>query len=1119
MINRTVRALGAGVVLLLLVAAPPTLLVLYVGNPWPAEGVDLAAPLTDGALIGLLAVIAWLLWLQLVVCVLLEAHAAVIGRAETVRIRFAFGFQQQLARRLVTAIVVAAIATPVVGAVLNAAAAAPTAPRRSSTPTRADRPGPVLPVEGAASSSAAGHVQKQSGRETRETAAQQETAEWTVRVHRGDTLWAIAEKHLGSGERWPEIADANEGTDMGAGTVFRSADLIQPGWELRLPGAAPANADDTSYIVKSGDTLSQIAQDQLGDTDAYPRIFEASRDVVQPGGHHLTDPDMIEPGWRVQIPGSNQPPPGEPSTETAPERHTDKHSPPGRSGRKHPQERERGLVDVDDLAPMMRIGAATGLGAGRSDRGTEASGGASSDDGSRADATVDGHNDESPAWMLPGLAGAGSVLALSLGLALRNRRRTQFRSRRPGRRMPPPPSELVRVERSIMLAPVVNRSAASAEFMDAALRRLATVRAAAGEQMPTVAAVELTGDQVVLHLSSPIALAAPWNGDGEQLRWSLSTDTAAPAEETPGEAPYPLLVTVGATVPGDVWLLNMEVMGTVSVTGDRERREAFARYVAAEVAVNAWSTHARVDCVAMCAGLEKLNPVRIRYYRSVVAAAQTSREALADARATVERVQTHQVPDTATGRAGAVAEDTWTARMLIIDALAAHEVANGDAKGTGVVSELLDLVAANPGRTSTAVFLADQASEPTQAAAAHKAVRVELDEDGALRLPDIGLEVIAVGLSTVEADGIGALLAHCEDVDNVEVPAEPTATTGWRAWADEAGALRQEHTHPRDVAGNNADEESAGSLLEDTDEHYLAAAATTAQELHDLAPRVDQQVRASVEDSDPTLDADVAAWWSEDCDLPRLTVLGPVKARTRGNAAVSAGRRPYYTELLAYLVAHPHGSDWPHIAEDMGIARAAVRNGVGVLREWLGVNPRTGDKHVPEATKTRAAKARGGAFYQVDDILVDADLFRRLRVRGIARGVDGTEDLLAALRLVSGQPFSKTRDEGWGWLTEGERLDQVMLNAIVDVAHTLTTKALADEDLTLARAAAEIAVLAAPYEESARLNLAKVTAAEGHTREAEAMLKTQVFNRTEDDQPPVELSHRTQEVLANWRAG
>ncbi len=94
-----------------------------------------------------------------------------------------------------------------------------------------------------------------------------------------------------------------------------------------------------------------------------------------------------------------------------------------------------------------------------------------------------------------------------------------------------------------------------------------------------------------------------------------------------------------------------------------------------------------------------------------------------------------------------------------------------------------------------------------------------------------------------------------------------------------------------------------------------------------------------------------------------------------------------------------------------------------------------------------------------------------------------------------------------------------MLNAIVDVAHTLTTKALADEDLTLARAAAEIAVLAAPYEESARLNLAKVTAAEGHTREAEAMLKTQVFNRTEDDQPPVELSHRTQEVLANWRAG
>jgi hypothetical protein len=43
-----------------------------------------------------------------------------------------------------------------------------------------------------------------------------------------------------------------------------------------------------------------------------------------------------------------------------------------------------------------------------------------------------------------------------------------------------------------------------------------------------------------------------------------------------------------------------------------------------------------------------------------------------------------------------------------------------------------------------------------------------------------------------------------------------------------------------------------------------------------------------VEQSDPTLDADVADWFADDCDLPRLTLLGPVGART--HAAERKGR-------------------------------------------------------------------------------------------------------------------------------------------------------------------------------------------------------------------------------------
>ncbi|MEO8682225.1 MAG: LysM peptidoglycan-binding domain-containing protein [Vicinamibacterales bacterium] len=58
----------------------------------------------------------------------------------------------------------------------------------------------------------------------------------------------------------------------------------------------PAAAQARSYTVKAGDTLSKIAKDQLGDASAYPKIFEANRNI-------LSDPDKIKPGQVLTIPG------------------------------------------------------------------------------------------------------------------------------------------------------------------------------------------------------------------------------------------------------------------------------------------------------------------------------------------------------------------------------------------------------------------------------------------------------------------------------------------------------------------------------------------------------------------------------------------------------------------------------------------------------------------------------------------------------------------------------------------------------------------------------------------------------------------------------------------------
>jgi nucleoid-associated protein YgaU len=61
------------------------------------------------------------------------------------------------------------------------------------------------------------------------------------------------------------------------------------------PAGGPPAASAKTYTVKSGDTLSKIAKDQLGNASAYMKIFEANRD-------QLADPDKIKPGQVLKIP-------------------------------------------------------------------------------------------------------------------------------------------------------------------------------------------------------------------------------------------------------------------------------------------------------------------------------------------------------------------------------------------------------------------------------------------------------------------------------------------------------------------------------------------------------------------------------------------------------------------------------------------------------------------------------------------------------------------------------------------------------------------------------------------------------------------------------------------------
>ena len=91
-------------------------------------------------------------------------------------------------------------------------------------------------------------------------------------------------------------------------------------------------------------------------------------------------------------------------------------------------------------------------------------------------------------WLLVGLSGAGAVLAGGLLAALRQRRRAQFRARRPGRTIAVPPPELIPVEKTI-----TSQGAAALPtltIIDEALKLLAA-SAGDADALPDLVALQL----------------------------------------------------------------------------------------------------------------------------------------------------------------------------------------------------------------------------------------------------------------------------------------------------------------------------------------------------------------------------------------------------------------------------------------------------------------------------------------------------------------------------------------------------------------------------------------------------------------------------------------------------
>src|SRR6266511_4083325 len=280
---------------LLLGIGLPAGLLHFAGSPLPRHRPSrenllrwLDQPLTRGSLTIALTYLLWLVWALFIAVVLAEALAH-LTRVRLPRPRLPYPLHSVVGGLFGAAVVTVSTAPmPAHAAADQAAAADPPAAPDQSVPSATAHPhhdrtgtgtgtGPSRPqwtgtgagshqpmgppstdptlvtrrvhekaVAGVTAPSESGAASMMVLAGYRQPKTDTDTGRYLVR--RGDTLSAIARRHLGNANRWPEICALNWHRHWPAvGGTLRDCDLIYPGWDLKLPadanppkGAAPA---------------------------------------------------------------------------------------------------------------------------------------------------------------------------------------------------------------------------------------------------------------------------------------------------------------------------------------------------------------------------------------------------------------------------------------------------------------------------------------------------------------------------------------------------------------------------------------------------------------------------------------------------------------------------------------------------------------------------------------------------------------------------------------------------------------------------------------------------------------------------------------------------------------
>lgn len=569
------RGTAALLGLLLLVVVPPMALVQLVGWPLPTtvprlDEVAAAARggIDDLLVVKTLAVLAWLCWVQIAVAVMVEVTALCRGRTAR-RAPVLAGVQLGVGRLVATAALIVAgfgtprePAAPVPVARLAAIVAEPAPAEAFADGDTSATPGVGAVPVGAAPASTSGDPYV---------------------VKRNDSLWAIAERSLGDGQRWRDLRAANVGRTMPDGTVIDAAtELIRPGWDLVVPAGAPQTAtldgDVEEVEVRRGDNLWVLAERHLEATTGGPaseaEVREHWATVIELNRDRLADPtnpSRIYAGQRIQMPPVGREAaapiaPSQPGTDRTPQA-APSTTVPGPANL--PVRPDSGpLPTTITTTSSVPVSAPPSI---ASPRQTSPA----------APTAVEARSPENGAGVRAALLGtASTVLAVGIAAAL-TRRRRQRQLRLPPRAQPPiPPPELD----DLRAAVVVNGDHDRVTRLHRALRDIAVALANRRiDARPRI--IQLAGTHIEALMSRAVLPAPkPWRADGSGLSWELNGEPLDCDED--GIDPFPALVTIGRPEPKTELFVDLEAEGVVSLVGAGDEVAGVARSWVLELATS-----------------------------------------------------------------------------------------------------------------------------------------------------------------------------------------------------------------------------------------------------------------------------------------------------------------------------------------------------------------------------------------------------------------------------------------------------------------------------------------------------------------------------------------------------